>query len=148
MATVLKATTEQVATAWIKGVVGDCVSTTLPKDNTSWAASGFVTVTTVGGDANLYVPLRMPVISVDCWAFNANSQKPPWGKAASLAEQIQAACYDNTGIPRLLTLGTGYPHARVLSAYTAYEPRRVPDDASSYARFSLGLVLHWIEVAA
>ncbi|MEU1309506.1 hypothetical protein ABZ419_11510 [Streptomyces cinnamoneus] len=146
MSTVLRATTEQVAVAWLKGIVGDRVSTTLPKDNTTWSASGFAVVTTVGGAANMYVPLREPVVSVDCWAVNPDSQKPPWGKAAWLAERIQAGCYDNATIPRLLTLPAGYPAARVLSAYTAYEPRRVPDDASSYARFTLGLALHWVEV--
>lgn len=52
----LRATPELVAEAWLKAVVGDRVSTSLPKDNTSWAASGFVTLTTVGGTPNAYVP--------------------------------------------------------------------------------------------
>jgi hypothetical protein len=141
----LRATTEQVTIAWLKGIVGDRVSTTLPKDNATWAASGFCVVTTVGGAANMYVPLREPVTALDCWAVNPDSAKPPWGKAACLAEAIQAGCYD-ASISRLLTLPGNYPRARVLSAYTAYEPRRIPDDAASYARFSLGLALHWIEV--
>jgi hypothetical protein len=64
-----------------------------------------------------------------------------------LAEAIQAACYDHPAIPQTLTLGVGYPQARVLSAYTTGEHRRVPDDPSSYARYSIpGLVVVWTEV--
>lgn len=146
---VLHATSELVAIAWLKGVVGDIVATTLPKpgaNGPTWAGTGFCVVSIVGGDANMYVPMRRPVAAVDCWAANPDSQKPPWNKAGQLAERIQAACYDVQAIPRLLILPGSYPSARVASAYTAYEPRRVPDDPSSYARYTLGLQLHWTEV--
>lgn len=145
----LRATPELVAAAWLKTVVGDRVATTLPKDNASWAASGFCTLVTVGGSPNLYVPLRDPAIGVDCWANNPDSQKPPWNTAATLAEAIQAACYDHPAIPQRLTLPTGYPQAQVLSAYTTGEHRRIHDDASSYARYSIpGLVIAWTEVSS
>lgn len=149
MTVLLRATPELVAIAWLKSIVGDRVATTLPKDNDSWAASGFCTVTTVGGTPNLYVPLREPVTGVDCWAVNPDSQKPPWNKAAALAEAIQAACYDHPTIPQRLTLPAGYPQAQVLSAYTVGEHRRIWDDASSYARYSIpGLVIAWTEVSS
>jgi hypothetical protein len=148
MTLTLRATTEQVAVAWLVGVVGDRVATTLPKDNSTWAASGFCTVVTVGGSANMYVPLREPVVAVDCWAVNPDSQKPPWFKAARLAEAIQAACHAHAAVPTTVVLGGGYPNAQVKTAYTAYEARRIHDDASSYARYSLGLVLGWVEVPA
>ncbi|MGY6019592.1 hypothetical protein [Streptomyces spinosirectus] len=145
----LRATPELVAEAWLKTVVGDRVATTLPKDNASWAASGFCTLVVAGGTPNLYVPLREPAIGVDCWAISPGSQKPPWQKAVKLAEAIQAACYDHPNIPQLVTLSPGYPQARVLSAYTTGEHRRVPDDPSSYARYSIpGLVIAWTEVPA
>jgi hypothetical protein len=145
----LRATPELVATAWLKTVVGDRVATTLPKDNTSWAASGFCTLVSAGGTPNLYVPLREPVMSVECWAHNPDSQKPPWNKAAVLAEAIQAACYDHLAIPQTVSLPTGYPAARVLSAYTTGEHRRIPDDPSSYAHYLIpGLVIAWTEVPA
>ncbi|MET8826099.1 hypothetical protein ABZX40_13585 [Streptomyces sp. NPDC004610] len=144
---VLRATPELVATAWLKTIVGDRVATTLPKDAASWTENGFVTLVVVGGTPNLYVPLREPALGVDCWAFNQQSQKPPWNKAAVLAEAIQAACYDHPAIPQTVALPTGYPAARVLSAYTTGEHRRVPDDPSSYARYSIpGLVIAWTEV--
>ena len=146
----LRASTELVAIAWLKGTLGDIVATTLPKpaaDGTySWADTGFCTLTVVGGDSDMYVPIRRPVVAVDCWAVNPGSQKPPWNKAGQLAEAIQAGCYEVQDIPRLLVLPGDCPPARVLSAYTAYEPRRVPDDASSYARYTLGLTLHWTEL--
>lgn len=145
----LRATPELVATAWLKTVVGDRVATTLPKDNSTWAASGFCTLVTAGGSPNMYVALRDPAIGVDCWANNPDSQKPPWNKAAALAEAIQAACYDHPAIPQRLTLPAGYPQAQVLSAYTTGEHRRIHDDASSYARYSIpGLVIAWTEVPA
>lgn len=148
----LRATPELVAIAWLKTVVGDCVATTLPKPTKdgsvlSWADTGFVTLAVAGGTPNLYVPLRAPVMGVDCWAANVGSQKPPWDKAAILAEAIQAACYDDASIPQTVSLPSGYPAARVLSAYTTGEHRRMPDDASSYARYSIpGLVIAWTEV--
>jgi hypothetical protein len=145
----LRATPELVAEAWLKTIVGDRVATTLPKDNTSWAASGFCTLVVAGGTPNLYVPLREPAVGVDCWANNPNSQKPPWSKAAALAEAIQAACYDHRAIPQAVTLPVGYPGALVKSAYTTGEHRRVPDDPSSYARYSIpGLVVVWTEVSS
>lgn len=143
---ILRATTELVAIAWLKGVVGDIVATTLPRDNATWAASGFVTLATVGGTANSYVPLRSPVVAVDCWAVKPDSNRPPWNQATYLAEQIQAACYDSANTPRLLTLPSGYPAARVLSAYSEYEPRRVPADPGGYARISCGLTFNWVQV--
>lgn len=143
----LRPTPELVATAWLKTIVGDRVATTLPKDNTTWAASGFCTLVVAGGTPNLYTPLREPAVGVDCWAVNPQSQKPPWNKAAALAEAIQAACYDHPSIPQTLTMPAGYPAARVLSAYTTGEHRRIPDDPSSYARYSIpGLVIAWTEV--
>jgi len=143
----LRATPELVAEAWLKTVVGDRVATTLPKDNSSWAASGFCTLVVAGGTPTMYVPLREPVIGVDCWGNSGSSQKPPWGIAAALAEAIQAACYGHRAIPQTVTLPTGYPAAQVKSAYTTGEPRRIPDDPSSYARYSIpGLALAWVEV--
>ncbi|WP_354643862.1 hypothetical protein [Kitasatospora camelliae] len=147
MTLTLRATTELVAEAWLKGAVGDIVATKLPRDNTTWAASGFVTVGTTGGNTGLYVPLRSPALTVTCWAVAPSSNRPPWNKANVLAETIVAATFDHANTPRLLTLPAGYPHARVLTAYPAYEPRRIPDDPGSYARYDLGLVLNWVEVS-
>jgi hypothetical protein len=135
---------ELVGTAFLKSIVGDRVATTLPKDNTTWTASGFCTVDTVGGSPNIYVPLDEPVLGVECWAVNPDSQKPPWNKAAALASLIKHTCWDHPNLPRNLVLPGGYPMVQVRSAYLTGEPRRVPDDPSSYARYSIpGLVVVW-----
>lgn len=153
-----RATTELVAIAWLRDLVGDIVATTVPRVPESgipvWADTGFVTVHTSGGSANKDVPMRMPVVLIDCWGVAPNSIKPPWARTTALAEAIVAGCYDHEGTPRLLTLPAGYPNARVLSAYTVQEPRRpvVPGggeasaDLGSWARIVLALQLHWIEV--
>jgi len=148
----LHATPELVTTAWLKTVVGDRVSTTLPKpgaDGTlSWADGGFVTHVVTGGSSNIYVPLRTPVMGVSCWAVNPGSQKPPWGQASNLAEAIVAACLDHPNVPKhLLELPGGFPNVQVKSAYTVGDPRRIPEDASPYARYDIpGLVIAWTEV--
>ncbi|MFJ4926844.1 hypothetical protein [Streptomyces sp. NPDC088736] len=148
----LHASPELVAEAWLKTVVGDIVATTLPKpqaDGTlSWADTGFVTLVTVGGTPNIYVPLRDPVIGLSFWASNPGSQKPPWRKASNLAETVVAATLDHPNVPRTaLALPSGYPSVQVKSAYTVGDPRRIPDDPSSYARYDIpGLVIAWTEV--
>jgi hypothetical protein len=149
---VLRATPELVATAWLATVVGDIVATTLPKPGSDgalgWAATGFVTLVGVGGTPNMYVPLRDPAMGVSCWAVNPGSQKPPWGKAANLAETIVAATLDHPNVPRTaLALPGGYPSVQVKSAYVTGDPRRITDDSSSYARYDIpGLVIAWTEV--
>jgi len=145
MPVILRATSELVAVAWLKGIVGDIVATDLPKDDASWAETGFVQAGVVGGSASMYVPRRDPVISVDCWAVNTDSAKPPWGKANNLAETVQAGCYASD-IQRDLVLPGSFPGARVLSAYTVSEPRRILSDPASYARYNLSLALHWVEL--
>ncbi|MFI2761398.1 hypothetical protein ACH5A3_21390 [Streptomyces echinatus] len=148
----LHATPELVAEAWLKTIVGDIVATTLPKPGStgalSWADTGFVTLVTAGGSPNLYVPLRTPVMGITCWAANPTSQKPPWRKASNLAESIVAACQDHPNVPKVsLALPGGYPRVQVKSAYVTGDPRRIPDDVSSYARYDIpGLVIAWTEV--
>ncbi|MFJ8995601.1 hypothetical protein ACIRQH_35000 [Streptomyces sp. NPDC102279] len=149
---VLRATPELVATAWLKTVVGDCVATTLPKPSSDgtlgWTDTGFVTLVGVGGSPNMYVPLRDPVMGLSCWAANPGSQKPPWGKASNLAETIVAATLDHPNVPKTtLALPGDYPNVQVKSAYTTGDPRRINDDASSYARYDIpGLVIAWTEL--
>lgn len=146
----LRATPELVAVAWLAAVVGDIVATTLPKPGSDgalgWADTGFVTLVTAGGASNIYVPLRTPVMGVSCWAANPGSQKPPWGKASNLAEAIVDATLDHPNVPKALSLPGGYPDVQVKSAYVVGDPRRINDDASSYARYDIpGLVIAWTE---
>lgn len=145
----MRANTELVAIAWLGGVTGltsAMVAATLPADNTTWAASGFVTVRTVGGAPGIHVPLRQPVVMVDCWAVKPGSSKPPWFQANALAELIDAGCRASTA-QRPVTLPTGYPTARVLSAYLVSEPRRAYGDQGDYARYTVDMALNWTDAS-
>ncbi len=150
MAVTLRANPELVTIAWLKtvpGIAAGQVATTLPADNTTWAASGFVQVGPVAsGGPQLYYALREPVVQLDFWAVNPASGKPPWGKAANLAETVLAATYNRSLMQAALTLPTGYPQARMLSAHFLMEPRRLYGDDSSYARYGADLQVHWIEL--
>jgi hypothetical protein len=146
---------ELVAVAWLGSITGlssSQVATKLPTDTSAWSDDGFVTVGggdgagggVIGGAPHRYLALRAPVVSVHCWAVTPGSGRPPWGKAARLAELIVAGTYDETTMRRALTLPAGYASARVNEAYALTEPRRIPGDDASYAHFQLDLQLHWV----
>lgn len=144
----LRANTELVAVAWLRGVSGlstGMVAATLPADNTTWAASGFVTVRTTGGSPGLYIPLREPVVTLDFWAVKPGSTKAPWYQANALAELVDAGTRaSNAG--RAVTLPSGYNSARVLSAYFVQEPRRAYGDQGDYAHYVADMVLNWVDI--
>lgn len=146
MSAPLLPTSDLVVAAWLRLAPGLSagVASSLPSDAATWAANGFVQAATVGGTPPTHVPMRRPVVGVDCWAVNPNSQKAPWGKANSLAELIRSACErcDNFGVR--LDLGANYSAARVLTAMLLTEPRRVNGDAANYARYTFDLALNWV----
>lgn len=155
MTVTLRANTDLVAVAWLGGVTGlstAMVGSVLPSDATTWSTNGFVTVRTSGGRPVLDNALRGPVVTVDTWACKPTSSKPPWGQANYLAELIVRACYPRTdaervAIQRTLLLPTGYPQARVLSAYPVTEPRRSYGDIGDYAAFTFDLQLNWVDLS-
>lgn len=142
--------TDLVAVAWIAsipGLVADGVATQLPANETTWAANGFVVVPAqVGGTPHSTIPLRRPVVQVECWGTVPGSDKLPWGIPNQLAEQIRAGTYDRTTFGRLLNITAGsvtYPYARVKSAKMLTEPRRIWHDTGDYAGFQFDLALQW-----
>jgi hypothetical protein len=144
----LRANTELVTIAWLAGITGftsSMVAAQLPTDNTTWAASGFVTARATGGTPGLYVPLRSPVVTLDFWAVKPGS-RPPWYQANALAELVDAGCRASTA-QRAVTLPSGYPGARVLSAYLLSEPRRAYGDQGDYARYTADLAIHWTDLS-
>lgn len=145
-----RANSELVASAFIGAVLGDTslVGTTLPRDATSWSASGFVRIAVAQGIPEIHVPVRRPIIGVECWAApSASSTKPPWGKAANLAELIVAGCYASSGATRNLTMPvSGYNAVRMFSAWPITEPRRMPSDVSSYARYGFDMRCDWVDL--
>lgn len=148
--------------AWIATVPGfspDMVATQLPEaadPNTNapaeWVArgKGFITVSVVGGNPDPLLPVHRPVLQVDCWAVKPASDRPPWGVANVLAENVVFATWDRIGISRLLRISAGgieYPSASVQGASVVTAPRRLTDDVGKFARYSLDLRLQWIAVA-
>ncbi len=137
-------TSDQVAVAWLKTISGidpTKVATSLPADAATWASTGFVTAMTVGGSpGSVHVPVSEPVVAVDCWANNANSGKPPWGKAGHLAALIYRATY-LAPQPGSFTVLTDFHPAKLRAVYPVSEPRRIPGDESGFARYQLDLQL-------
>lgn len=141
---------ELVAAAWIGSLPGftpAMVATTLPKDTTSWAATGFVTVTPAGGSPSVDVHTRWSLIQVDTWGASLNSGKPPWGPASDLAETIVRACWDDNQQVNV-AVRPGYNVARLYGVWAATDPIRIWDDTSSYARWRFDLRLTWCTLEA
>lgn len=143
---------ELVAVAWLKGIPGlptNSINTTLPRDNTTWAASGFVQVPwVVGGTPDFEIPMRRSIVQINFWAVNLNGAKPPWGKAAHLAQTTLEATWkmenESTSTQRTVTMHvSGYKQAHVHSAYFLVEPRRIPNDDARFALYTGDMQIHW-----
>jgi hypothetical protein len=145
---------------WLGGISGlapAMVATTLPRDVTTWTTfgpnKGFVVVTVVGGDQDLYLPIRHPVYQVDCWATRVGSNTPPWGTANHIAELVRAHVEARPVVyKRALTFTDkgDYLGARIIEAILRSEPRRgitpgpsATGDEGGYARYMLDLQLDW-----
>lgn len=143
--------------AGISGLSAAMVATTLPRDPLTWTSfgpnKGFVVVTVVGGDPDLYLPIRNPVYQVDCWATRPGSTNPPWGTANHIAELVRSHIEARPILyKRALTFTDKgeYSGARVLEAALRTEPRRAitpgptpVGDEGGYARYMLDLQLSW-----
>jgi hypothetical protein len=140
------ATTGRVALAWLGGVTGlspGMIGDQPPADESSWAASGFITPNTVGGISDIYVPVVGPVVSLSCWAVSPDTGVPPWNLAFNLAETVRAACLSQDGFGAVLTLANCDQSARVFSAYLVGEPRRSWADAGDWASVILDVHIDW-----
>jgi hypothetical protein len=143
-------TSELIAVAWLAEAVPDLpdgkVATSLPSDVAAFS-DGFVTVSIVGGAPHPYVPMRRPVVQIDCWVATIGSTKPRWGRANDLAEIIRAATYPPESANSIkVTPRSGYDDARVWSAFLLTEPRRVEGDPNRHARFTFDMQFHWTTV--
>jgi hypothetical protein len=142
---------EMAAVAWVKQVPGvdpTKVATTLPRDVDAWAATGFVTVSGVGGSPNVHVAMRRPVVSISAWAVTPNSEKAPWGRAQALAERVFAAFYDPEMFPHRVTFPESvdfYP-ASIRTGHPLAEPRKVPGSEAGYAQVQFDATFAWVTV--
>lgn len=136
---------ELVMVAWLRtlsSVPAGGVSTSLPRDTATWAASGFVQVVAAGGGVDAYVPMNSPVLTVHTWAGDPNSDRPPWPKASQLIEAIVWHTYELRA-PVTVDLPAAYYDAYVHSVYPVGRPRRVPGDPGGYAHLVVDLAMAW-----
>lgn len=158
MTTLLLPTSDVVAVALVQTFTRlpdtSKVATSLPRDTTGWASTGFVQVSAaVGGSPLADLPRRSPVMSIDCWALSAGN-RPPWRQANVLAEIVRTAMDAPRGAVMVdLTLPAGYPACRVLAARPITEPVKRPTpapggpgDAGSWARYGFDMIMHWVQI--
>jgi len=143
-----RANTELVAVGFLQVILDQRggIGSRLPGDNgTSWAKTGFVLLSVVGGSPNAYAyGLRRPVLDVQAKWIAPNSKQPPWFQANDLAERIVAGCYGAYASPVEAILPAGFERAFVQSAYPLTEPRRIGGDASNIATYSFDMQLNWV----
>lgn len=137
--------------AWL-GTFAPAVASNLP-EITSWpvlsgTVRGFVTVPTVAGGTVHYAGVRVPVLQVETWAGVPSSDRPQYGAAEQLAEDIVAAAnaLNGTGSSVLVRQRAGYSQAMIQSVPFMTEPRRLDDPDTGYARYLMDLALAWVEV--
>jgi len=148
---------------WLAGVPGlsaAMVATTLPRDPAVWTkvqtAQAFVVVTVVGGDTDLYLPIRRPVYQVDFWATRLGSLNPPWATANLLAELVREHIEARpVAYKRTLTFTDkgDFRPALVQEAILRTEPRRAitpgptpTGDEGGYAHYMADVELQWMVV--
>lgn len=136
----------------IPGFTAAMVGTVLPPDADEsgqpapWLQTGFVTVAVAGGNPDPLLPVRRPVLDVQCWASVPGSNRPPWNQAFALANAITKATWDRRGLGRLVlpaVNGVEYPAVSVQGARVVTSPRRLYSDAADYAAVSIDLWLWW-----
>jgi hypothetical protein len=150
MADAVLPSNEQVAIKWLSGITAltGRVSTSLPSDLSTWAASGWVTVGGAGGSPHAYLPQQGPVVSVHGWGVTVSGSRPPWGVASDLLSAIRYgtnSVLDYANIGRLLTgFPAKYTNARVNAANLLGEPERRPGDPGDFAEYVVNLELQWV----
>lgn len=135
---------ELVTIGWIKtipNVPSGQVATTVPAvDNQGFRDNGFIQVTAVGGVPNQDTFMQNATMQIDVYAFNADSNKVPWGKAYHLAMLIKEGLKEAA---RVIETPVQYHDAYVHEVRVLVDPRRIMGDESSFARYSFDVQVHW-----
>jgi len=144
-------TGELVAVAFGKAVLAMAgkptvpVVTTLPAA-TVWAATGALQVGGIVGTTTRDTDLRDMVVSWEGWATRPNSDKPPWGQANELLEDIRAAAFwdwADAALPLDLEPAGVYEPVLVQGVVPVTDPRRMADPDTSRAHYTMDLRLIW-----
>jgi hypothetical protein len=126
----------------------------LPTDKTTWAAPlpGFVMLTEVGGTPNSELRQRQPVVTLDCYTNNGDSELALWHDAAALANAIRDQIetefdiYTPAAMNPFVTIpGGNYHGARITRLNVLQEPRRVRTSTAGYARYSMDVECWWVQ---
>lgn len=142
------ASDEAVTSAWLAqldGFSAGMVGEVLPRDASSWATTGFLTVAVAGGSTVPEYRLESPVMDVRGWATTPGTDDPPWNMARNLVTSVQAETYRLK--PWFVPLPGCSENAVVKTAYVLGKPRRAYGDFGDYAAYVLNLVLNWTPVA-
>lgn len=142
--------TDLVARGWLRLAlpfvdVGD----RLPKPSPALRAVGFIRTVTVGGNVDVDVPLRRPIVTAECWVAPAvegqGQDYEPWNAAGGLAQWVIDATYrrELMGVEVDLTDFGAYRPARVHTVIANPEPRRVEGDPGHFARYDVDLQINW-----
>lgn len=129
---------QQVCVAWLKSLTelsGIAVSTTLPE---KWTGLFAIVGPSLGGIPFPGRVTRVPVIQIDCFAKEPNSDRPAWNQASILAEAIRDATYGSQQYG-VLTIPGNYLAANLSSVIPMSEPRRVQGDVTAIARYTMNM---------
>ncbi|NUR09332.1 MAG: hypothetical protein HOQ45_20305 [Nocardioidaceae bacterium] len=142
--------TRYVAAGWLQlAVPGVGVDIELPEADSTVRQNGFIRTAAAGGSPDVYVPMREPVVQVECWfPPPASGMQASWARAEQLANRVLSATYNGALMGRLIDLSTvgNYAPARVHTVTALSEPDAVEEDASDWSRFDVDLLFRWSPV--
>lgn len=143
-------TTRLVADAWLQmAVPGVRVGEDLPALDEALRTGGFIRTSMVAPGSNPVVPMREPVVGVECWfpppPSTSTSPKSHWRRAEQLGERIWTATFDTDLMGVLVDLSAigDYRDARVHTVTALGLPQKDEDDESDWARYDLDLLFLW-----
>ena len=145
-------TTPLVVIGWLTSLDIAPAASNTPQDTSTWAATGFLTVDTVGGSVDADTGQRNPVVGIGGWWVKPNASTPPWGKAANLLERVVEAVVDfhADGYAVEVQAPSGnFVHAKILSMWLpGSEPLRIYEPDTARAHYSIDVALSWVPVPA
>lgn len=137
---------EVAALTWLDSIAGVAPhATTLPADEASWEATGFLVVGVVGGAPDADTPVRQTLVQLAAVAVRANSQRPPWNLAAKVGELVLAAADPPWAPVQLQPSGVfaAYPPVVIDMLEAVTDLRRDRGDVGRHARFTFDLAVTW-----
>jgi hypothetical protein len=136
------ATPEKVTDAWLTYAGFTRTGTELP-DSAVWDGDSWLQYAVVGGSVSRDVRVWAPVMSIDCWAVDAEG-RALWSVAEQLGARVVNACFDGRP-PVALSAPDTEPFA-LKSVVCRTVPRRVRTDPDGYARVMLAVQLYWAAI--